>query len=132
MSYSYTLSAKDITQVVLDNLPADIPQSSVKLPSAPFTTPNGKMIRLSFTTLSSGNIGPCWKRDLVLMAIDFIYPNGKGQFAQIQDAENMRAVLENKIHSNAIAEKGLINPLGEEDQYSVVQLQQNFYFEGES
>lgn len=130
--YSYMQSAKDITQIVLGNLPAGITQSEVKVPGAPFKTPNGKYLRISFTTLSSENIGPCWRRDLVLMAIDFLYPNGKGQFNQIQDAEDMRSILENKVHTNAIAEKGLINPLGEEDQYSIVQLQQNFYFEGES
>tara|TARA_Y100001956_G_C4108450_1_gene181188 strand:- start:599 stop:994 length:396 start_codon:yes stop_codon:yes gene_type:complete len=129
--YSYAQSAKDITQIVLDNLPAGITQNAVKMPSAKFKTPNGKFLRLSFTTLSSENIGPCWKRDLVLMAVDFMYPSGKGQFSQIQDAENMRDILENKVHSNAIAEKALINPLGEDNQYSIVQLQQQFYFEGE-
>lgn len=129
--YSYAQSTKDITQIVLDNLPAGITQSEVKMPSAKFKTPNGKFLRLSFTTLSSENIGPCWKRDLVLMAVDFMYPSGKGQFLQIQDAENMRDILENKVHSNAIAEKALINPLGEDNQYSIVQLQQQFYFEGE-
>jgi hypothetical protein len=129
--YSYAQSAKDITQVVLDNLPSGIAQSDVKMPGAKFKTPNGKFLRLSFTTLSSDNIGPCWKRDLVLMSVDFMYPSGKGQFSQIQDAESMRDILENKVHSNAIAEKALINPLGEDNQYSIVQLQQQFYFEGE-
>lgn len=129
--YSYAQSAKDITQIVLDNLPSGISQNQVKLPAAPFKTPNGKYLRITFTTLASENIGSCWRRDEVLMIVDFIYPNSKGQFKQIQDAENMRDVLENKVHSNAIAEKALINPLPEEEQYSIVQLQQTFYFEGE-
>lgn len=129
--YSYSQSAKDITQIVLDNLPSGINQNQVKLPATPFKTPNGKYLRITFTTLSSENVGSCWRRDEVLMVIDFIYPNSKGQFKQIQDAENMRDVLENKVHSNAIAEKALINPLGEENQYSIIQLQQTFYFEGE-
>lgn len=129
--YSYVTSAKDITQVVLDNLPTGITANEVKLPATPFKTPNGKYLRVTFATLDSENITPCWKRDTVLMAVDFIYPNSKGQFAQIQDAENMRNALENKVHSNAIASKALINPLGEDDSRSIVQLQQTFFFEGE-
>ena len=130
MTYSFSTSAKDITAVVLANLPVGITQEQVKMPGAPFNVPNDKWIRVTFTTLDSENIGPCWKRDLVLMAIDFIYPNGKGQFKQIEDAENMRSVLENSVHGSAIAAKGLINPVGEDDQFNIVQLQQNFYFEG--
>lgn len=129
--YSYAQSAKDITQIVLDNLPSGISQNQVKLPAAKFKTPNGKYLRITFTTLASENIGSCWRRDEVLMIVDFIYPKSKGQFKQIKDAENMRDVLENKVHSNAIAEKALIDPLPEEEQYSIVQLQQTFYFEGE-
>lgn len=129
--YSYVTSAKDILQVVLDNLPSGITTSQVKVPGAPFTTPNGKYLRVTFTTLDSENITPCWKRDTVQMTVDFIYPNGKGQFNQIQDAENMRDIIENKVHANAIASKALINPLSEEDEKSIVQLQQTYFFEGE-
>lgn len=129
--YDYEQSAKDILQVVLDNLPTGVTYNEVKVPSAPFKTPNGKYLRVTFTTLDSSNIGSCWRRDEVLMTVDFIYPNGKGQFAQIKDAENMRTALENKSHLNAIAAKALINPLPEENQYSIVQLQQTYYFEGE-
>lgn len=128
--YNYTQAAKALSQVILDNLPTGIASDKVKFPAAPFETPNGKHIRLSFTTLSSDNITPCWKRDECIFAIDLIYPNGSGQFNQIEDAENLRQALENQAHGVAIAAKAQINPLGEDGQYSIVQIQQNFYFEG--
>ncbi len=131
MSYSYSGAMIGLIDETLANLPASVPSDQVDIPGNKFTTPkNGYWARLSFTTIASTQI-PCWQRDEVIYAIDLFYPNDNGIIQQMNDAEALRSLLQNKKLGDASAHKAIINDLGNDGPWYHLQIQLTFTFEGQ-
>ncbi len=131
MSYSYSGAMIGLIDETLANLPASVPSNQVDIPGNKFTTPDsGYWARLSFTTINSTQI-PCWQRDEVIYAIDLFYPQGNGTIQQMNDAETLRSLLQNKKLGDASAHKAIINDLGNDGPWYHLQIQLTFTFEGQ-
>jgi len=130
MSYSYSAAMIDLIDLVLANLPVGLTAKNVDTPNGKVISTSDKWARLSFTTLASENITPTWLRDECIFSVDLFYPQGKGVIQQMQDAEQLRKLIENSTHGNAIASKALINDIGKDGSHYHIQLQQTFHFEG--
>lgn len=132
MSYSYSGAMNGLIDETLANLPASIPSNQVDIPGNKFTTPSsGYWSRLSFTTISSDQITPKWQRDEVIYAVDLFYPQGNGIIQQMNDAEALRSLLQNKKLGDASAHKAIINDLGNDGPWYHLQIQLTFTFEGQ-
>jgi hypothetical protein len=131
MSYSYSGAMIGLIDETLANLPVSVPSNQVDIPGNKFTTPDsGYWARLSFTTINSTQI-PCWQRDEVIYAIDLFYPQGNGTIQQMNDAEALRSLLQNKKLGDASAHKAIINVLGNDGPWYHLQIQLTFTFEGQ-
>ena len=132
MSYSYADAMIALIDQTLANLPVSVPSNRVDIPGNKFTKPdNGYWARLSFTTITSENITPCYKRDEVNYAVDLFYPKDSGIIQQMRDSEALRAIIENVDISNARTDKATINDLGEDGPWYHIQIEQPFTFEGQ-
>lgn len=132
MSYSYSGAMIGLIDETLANLPVLVPPNKVDIPGNKFTTPSsGYWSRLSFTTISSDQITPKWQRDEVIYAVDLFYPQGNGIIQQMNDAEALRSLLQNKKLGDASAHKAIINDLGNDGPWYHLQIQLTFTFEGQ-
>ena len=127
------LTEKDLIDNLLDNLPAGYAQSQVKMPNLGFTTPsNKKWLRVTITQSLKQNVeaGGSYKRTIGILTVDCFYPKGSGTKAQLADIKLIQNLYENQQIGNAKCFEAEPNIIGEQDSWYNVQVNINFYYEG--
>lgn len=132
MADSALLTQVDLISRLLANLPAGYTASTVKLPNAPFTTPNNtKWIRATNLFNETVNVTPDrYKRTFGIFVIDLFFPIGSGDKDQLTDSEEIKAVFENKEFGNTRTQEVSTILVGEDNSWYNLQLNVNYLYEG--
>lgn len=131
MPDSVLVAEQEMIARLLANLPSGFTSASVKLPNAPFTTPNAKWLRATMIPFAPIFTVATGKRQRTrgIFAIDVFYPLNSGSQAAWTTAEAIKAVFINQCTTNVMFyEVEIIN--GDDDDYYHVQVNINYAHEG--
>lgn len=131
---------KQIYDRLAANLPADYSSTDVKWPNYEFNQPSeSKWLRISVIDQDVNNVqaGFKWQRKEGLIVIDVFGPEGTGTLSTgtltgiIEDAETLQSTFQNKRFGGVNTQEGLITDVGFDGAWHHVQLEVDFYYEGD-
>ena len=123
----------DLINRVRQNIPSGYSLRQFKYPNAPFEKPKNKPW-LRFTAIpepkSNVEAGGEYKRTYGIFVIDCFYPVDTGNKTQITDLKYLQALFENQTIGFTKCQEAYPQLIGESGDWYNMQLNVNFYFEG--
>jgi len=132
MANDITLTQPDLIDRLLANLPSGYTAATVKLPNAPFTTPQKtKWMRGTVLFNDTENVTPDgYKRTFGFFVVDLFFPKGVGDKNQLSDAKLIQTLFDNQEFGNTKCFTASIVNGVEESAWFKLQVNTEFYFEG--
>lgn len=132
MPDSALLTQVDLISRLLANLPAGYTSETVKLPNAPWTTPNKtKWLRPTVLFNETNNVTPDgYKRTFGIFVIDIFFPLKSGDQEQLADSELLKATFENQEFGNTKTQEVSTELIGSDNSWYLLKLNVNYYYEG--
>lgn len=130
---NFALLEQTLVQHLLDNLPSGIISSQVKLPNAPFSTPNAQpflRVDVSDDILEDIDATGCYVVTSGTMRVDVFYPSGTGSNASNVAANSIKQAFSVQQIYDVGIPSVMVRSIGEQGDWWVNQVVIKYTYQG--
>ena len=123
----------DLVENLINNLPTGYTQARVKLPNAPFDTPdNESWLRVTMNLAPKENVqaSGSYKRQLGIFTVDIFMPKESYSNSGLSTFNEIKSIYENQRIGIVECEVVSPNIVGEDGSWYNIQADVNFYYQG--